>query len=202
MNIRHPPPHRRQPRRLLAWRGARGLTLVELLMGLLLMSVVLTIAAPGFQNFTKRTRVDLQITDLRSAMDYARAESLRRGVRVVVCSVLKVNAAAGAACSQGRNAWGPSRNVMVFVDNVHVAGNIVGKVDGDDIMLRLWEPPEDADQSTVYAFANWIAFTPQGRVISDKTSGVWGGIKICQAPYGRQLVLNSIGRLAENEVTC
>ena len=184
-------------------RGAHGLTLVEMLVGLLVMSVLLTIAVPSFQDIGKRTRLDLQVADLRSALDYARAEAARRGVRVVVCSVGNKKEAR-FICADGRKAWGSKRDVIAFVDNVHLAGNEVAKVDaGVDQILRRWEPPEDAVVTTTYVFGGWVAFTPQGRVVADTADGnVWGGIAICQAPYARKLELNGIGRVAEKRETC
>lgn len=203
MNLRHPSPHLRQPRRLPCWRGASGLTLIELLMGLLLMSVVLTIAVPSFKDFGKRTRLDIHVSDLESALNYARSEAARRGVRVAVCSSRNWQQYKPRCAAKEGLIWADTRGWVAFVDHVHVAGNDPGQMDGDDVLLRSWDPAPGSDTTRVSHFGSYFAFSPQGRVFSDTAAGdIFGGLEICQEPYGRKIVLNGIGRVTVTKVAC
>ena len=50
----------------------RGLTLVELIIGLAILAVLLSLASPSFQRFTNRQIIRHQLWELRRALELAR----------------------------------------------------------------------------------------------------------------------------------
>jgi type IV fimbrial biogenesis protein FimT len=155
-----PPPARPTARRGVALSGARlaaagqhGLTLLEVLIGLVLLGIVLAMAAPGFDDLMGRTRLATQTSALTSSLSYARSEAIRRGSRVTVCKSADPNAAT-PACSTTAN-W--ADGWLVFADNV-AAGGSLGVLDSGDTLLRIGEPLPNAKVSAAPALANWVSF--------------------------------------------
>jgi type IV fimbrial biogenesis protein FimT len=67
-------------------RGFSGFTLIELLVTLAIAAIAVAIAIPNFTAFVQNNRLVMQANDLVSALNYARSEAIKRGVRVSVCS--------------------------------------------------------------------------------------------------------------------
>lgn len=63
-----------------------GMTLVELLITIVVLSILLALGVPGLQNFIKSTRVSAQANDLVVAIQLARSEAVKRGTRGVICA--------------------------------------------------------------------------------------------------------------------
>jgi type IV fimbrial biogenesis protein FimT len=175
----------------------RGLTLVEALVGIALLSIVLAIAAPDFQQFGRSTRVAAQTAELRSALVYARSESMRRGVRVVVCRTADPTAST-PACDDAA-AW--SDGWLVFVDNAHLAGNAAGVIDGADQPIRIGEPVPNTEATEDGTFGPWVSFSPQG-LVRTAAGPAAGSLLLCQSPHGRRLSLNAVGLLSVVEEAC
>ena len=173
------------------------MTLIELMVGVSILAITLALAAPSFTQWGRSTRVVTQGADIQNALAYARSESLRRGVRVTICSS-SVPRAATPACSTTAN-W--ANGWLVFVDNVQVAGNAAGTLDGTDTVLRIGDT---LTGSTVTAGGNigaWIAHTPQGLL---RTAGgaAAGSLLVCNAPYARRVTVTAAGHAVSATETC
>ena len=170
-------------------RAAGGFTLIELLVAIAILAVVVGMAAPSFKSFGANTRVANQATELQAALAYARSESVKRGVRVSLCLTASTTAAspscsAAAALSSG---W------LVFVDNVQIAGNVAGVVDGTDTLLRVVEPATSSAVTASVALGGGLAYSPQG-LLRTFDSVAPGNIVICQSPSSRTITLNLYGQ--------
>ena len=62
----------------------RGLTLVELLTALVILSVLVSLAAPSFSRMLTEQRLRQATNELRISMVTARAEAIKRGETVAV----------------------------------------------------------------------------------------------------------------------
>ncbi|WP_246326992.1 pilus assembly FimT family protein [Burkholderia guangdongensis] len=71
----------------IAGREVRGFTLVELMIVLALLAGLGVAAAPAFEQWRMRERVDARSRMLLGALAFARAEAARLGVRVALCRV-------------------------------------------------------------------------------------------------------------------
>ncbi len=65
-----------------AGRTARGFTLVELLVGMAVASLLAMVAVPSFAEITARMRLEGAMSSLGSDIQYARSEALRRRATV------------------------------------------------------------------------------------------------------------------------
>jgi type IV fimbrial biogenesis protein FimT len=67
-------------------RKLQGLTLIELLVTLAIVTLLVTVGVPMFQQLTASARARSDVTKFQSALYLARSEAVKRGQNVVVCS--------------------------------------------------------------------------------------------------------------------
>ena len=71
--------------RLQGVRRARGFTLVELMVVLVIVGVILVIAAPGFSTLTQRTRLKSYANEVVASIYLARSEAIKRNGQMTLC---------------------------------------------------------------------------------------------------------------------
>ena len=62
-----------------------GFTLIELMMGILLVGILVAVAAPNLSRFLNNQGMIAQTRRFKAALEYARSEAVARSVSVVVC---------------------------------------------------------------------------------------------------------------------
>lgn len=67
------------------YRRARGFTLIELLVTVTVSAILLGISVPNFRTFIQNNRIASITDDFVIAINQARTEALKRGVRVYLC---------------------------------------------------------------------------------------------------------------------
>ncbi|KND59658.1 Tfp pilus assembly protein FimT [Candidatus Burkholderia verschuerenii] len=152
----------------------RGFTLIELCAVLAVMAILAVFATPSFVAWHVRDQVDARARALFSTLSLARAEAMRRGVRVTLCRIDAARRclASGKACDNGATDW--SCGWGVFVDR-----------DGAPMLLRMqpaMTPIAIAGTSTELSFT-----PPSGQVI--------GGFRSFDfAPRGADAASNAAAR--------
>lgn len=93
--------------------GRRGFTLVELLIVLGVGSILLAIAVPGYGFLMNTSRLAAVTNDLVTALQLARSEAVKRGMRVTVCKTGDAGTVPSAcdATANWHEGW------LVFVDD-------------------------------------------------------------------------------------
>jgi type IV fimbrial biogenesis protein FimT len=169
----------------------QGMTLVELIVTLAIMSILLAIAIPGYANFMNFNRLVALTNDLASSLQLARSEAIRRGVRTTVCKSSNPMDAAPACDSSGN--W--QQGWLVFVD-----GGTKGVVDDGDPILRVHGGVAEAG-ITASNFSTHASFLPSGG--SQGPSGLGNGtFYVCVAASRRSIIINSIGRMRIAKGSC
>ena len=90
-------------------RRPRGLTLIELMIGMAVAVILMSLAAPSFRQALGKSRLSSTASELTGAVQLARAEAIRNNRRVTLCRSVD-----GSACSNATSTW---PGWIVFVDS-------------------------------------------------------------------------------------
>lgn len=166
--------------------GARGFTMVELMVTLVVLAVLLAVAAPGMSTFVSTSRLRATQGELVSALTLARSEATKRGAPVVVEALSPVT---GREFSAG---W------RVFVD-----ANDNGVYDTGEVLIRNYPSVPGSQRFGTVSGVTTAAFTSRGFL----KSGAAVDFRLCgQAGQtaGYRILLEPIGLadVSEDGTTC
>jgi type IV fimbrial biogenesis protein FimT len=88
-----------------------GITIVELVISLAVVSVLVTTGVPAFSNFIQSNRLSDSAFDLFGTINLARSEAVKRRTRVVLCRTGNPDAAT-PSCGGSANTW--TKGWLVF----------------------------------------------------------------------------------------
>ncbi len=126
-------------------RPASGFTLVELLVSIAVLAVILGIAVPSFMSTMANSRLTGAANELLAAIQQARMEALRRGMRVTLCP-----------SDDGANCAGNWNDGWIMFTDPSAGGPAVDA--GSAILARGAGLPADIQISG----GGFISFTPDG----------------------------------------
>ena len=150
----------------------RGFTLLELMTGLTVAAVLVTIGVPSLRDFTLRQRIVTSGQDLQLDMTLARQEAVTRATPVTVCT-----SANGTTCSAA--GWSAQR--IVFADV-----NSNGVIDAGDEPIK-YAAPLNTGISAASA-VNAVTFDATGAV------GAAAQVTLCHTGFiGRVLSIRRTG---------
>jgi type IV fimbrial biogenesis protein FimT len=160
-----------------------GVTLMEMVVVLAIISILFAIAVPGYAYLASTNRIAAATNDLVTSLQLARSEAIRRATRVTVCK--SDSATYGApSCNTGA-AW--QDGWIVFVD-----GGGKGVIDATDEILRVEGPVHVT--FTTSNFKTYVSYLGHGR--SQGPNGLaTGSFTLCVAGIQRKLILNNTGRI-------
>lgn len=164
---------------------ARGFTLIELMVTLILLSVMLTLAAPSFMTFQRNAELTSASNSFVAALSAARAEAMKRQLRTFVVPLSGTNWASG---------W------RVFVDaNSDVVSGSISAGAGDTIVSEQGALPASVgvtassfpvDGTTAYVMFNGSgSMTDIDRTFADRS------IELTNGTESRRVVANPSGRM-------
>jgi len=159
----------------------RGFTLIELLVTLSIAAILLTVAVPNFIMFVQNTRLTSQANDLVTALNYARSEAIKRGVRITVCG-----RASNTACA-GTTNW--DSGVLVFVD---VDGD--GTVGAGETVLQVRQTLEGGNTLRAGASTH-ITYQSSGFRSDPGGNDIFSLCDSRGALSGRSIAINPQGRV-------
>lgn len=128
----------------------KGYSLIELLVGLALLSLLASLGLPAYTHLLRELRSDAEAQLLLGLLQLARAEAMQRNRSVLLCK------ASGSACS---SSGGWEQGLLIFVD-----GNGNGSYDAADTLLHVEQPLSRRSQiSGNGALVNRISINALGR---------------------------------------
>jgi type IV fimbrial biogenesis protein FimT len=164
--------------------ASTGFTMIELMVVITVVAILGMIAIPSFTYITTANRIASQINGLLGDIQYARAEAIKEGLSVGVCSSTD-----GLTCS-GSNIW--TTGWIVFADS---AGN--GTVAANEPVLRVQTALTGSNSLSADNTTNYIVFNRDGFAF-----GLPGTVTFSLHSPGavqqwtRCLSVNIVGRLA------
>lgn len=164
----------------------QGVTLVELIVTVSILSILATMAIPSFNMLVTNNRVASYANRFIGSLMLARSEAAIRGRRVVVCK-----SSDGANCVTTGN-W--AQGWIVFVDTDNDA-----TVDSGEDILRVQSALASGFTLTGDTnVANYISYSSdgRGRLINGNTQN--GTISLCTTGSQRAITLNAVGRAKIN----
>lgn len=188
----------------------KGFTLAEVVITILILGILAAMAAPSFRDVIRSNRLTSGANAFLGALNYARSEAVNRNQRVVVCK-----SDDGQRCNTSRTV-GYEQGWMVFVDKDDDA--IFDSAGGDDYdeetgdkLLRVQDalPGETTltSDSTRNSLNDYVAYMGDGRTRAANGRVQNGCLELIDAPEsdnpsGRQILINTIGRVRVEEGTC
>jgi type IV fimbrial biogenesis protein FimT len=177
---------------MISHRNARpptaGFTLIELMITISIAAILLAIGIPSFRYVTSANRASSEINGLLGDMQFARAEAIRQGLSVTVCS----KAAASLTCS-GSTSW--ETGWLVFQDS-----GVIGTVDGTEAanLLKVQGAFSGTDTLTADNTVKFVTFNRDGFALSLPNAGVALTLQTSpvNAQYTRCLSLTIVGALS------
>lgn len=154
----------------------RGLTLAELMIGVAVVAIVLSIGTPSFYDAVRTNRVAGLSNDVITAMHVARSEAVKLGQTVRICTSTN-----GTSCA-GSSAW--------------QSGWIV--LDSGNNVVRSW-PAANTDL-TLTGPAAAIQYLATGFVSASATFQLRTNSGTCE--QGRDIVLSVTGHPSVNSASC
>lgn len=162
-----------------------GFTLLELTITLLIISLILTIALPGFSHQIQSNHTRSATLDLLESINHARTLAISHGQRATI-----------------RNRGGWEQGWQVFIDK-----NNNGLFDEDDVLLQERQASDRIKISGNRWVADYMSFIPSGesRLVGRNNGGGFqaGTLTLCPAAPGAgyKLVLARSGRLRMETIT-
>ncbi len=166
---------------------AKGLTLIELMITMALISIVLVLGIPSFQEIVKSNRLAVANNALVGSLNFSRSEAIMRNMRVTVCK-----SATGTACTsdgsweQGWIVFTDSNNNTTYesaADSILLVQDVIG---GNLTMVG------DTDVS------NYVSYVARGSTQLGDGGVQSGSIKTCDGGSGgtgRRLNIAPTGRV-------
>jgi type IV fimbrial biogenesis protein FimT len=159
----------------------RGLSLIELLVSLLILSIVLGMAMPNFASLLHSISSDVTMRKLASAIQVGRSAAITNSATVTLC-----RSQDGLACG---GAW--QEGVLIFTD-----GNRNRIIDDDDLLVRYVKLPNSEGHIRFRAFQNkqYLQLSSLGFTHSQN-----GNFTYCpfsgEGKFARQLIVNRAARM-------
>lgn len=172
---------------VVSYRLARGFTVLELMVAVSVMSILLSIGVPAFNDVVRNNQISAASSNMVAALTLARSEAMKRGTRVSLCA-----AAGPTACSASNEDW--NNGWIVFADDFGAAG----VMDEADSPLQFWTAPPDGVAVTTNAAS--VSFTRRARAEFARAFTVTK--RGCSGNQRRLVDVNIAGRISLARQAC
>ena len=184
---------------------ARGFTVYELLITMLIIGIILSIGVPSMTVFTQNSRITGTANDLHASFQLGRSEAARSKTNIMICASANSMDAAAACGGTFNDGW------IIFVDE----NNDQARDAPAEVVLRAHPAVDDSINITTNAGADYFAFAPSGlgrgdigglpslqtaRICDERgnapaAAGDSAARILVVTPVGRAIVLRDIARI-------
>jgi type IV fimbrial biogenesis protein FimT len=165
-----------------------GFTLLELMLVIGIAGLILTLGIPSFMDSVKSNRLTTRTNELVTALNFARSESIKRGLRITVCK-----STTGSSCLTTGSNW--TAGWIVFTDQ----NNNAAYDSASETLLRVQANlASNITMNATTNIANYVSYVASGRsqLIAGGTQA--GTIQVCDDRTGNvgiNLLINTVGRV-------
>lgn len=137
----------------------KGVTLLEILITLALISVLAAWAVPSFQNSLRNSAIQTITADFLSTLSFARAEAIRLKQTIIICPSEN-----GTTCTES-NSW--ENGWLIYADKNN--SNTLDSPDGEPELLKTFSGSEASAISLRPStdLGTPIQFDTQGKIVTD-----------------------------------
>ncbi len=172
-----------------------GFTLIELMVTMIVAVIVLTVGIPAFSAFVKNNRLVTVTNALIGAMNLARSEAIKRGIRVTLCK-----SGDGSGCSVIGN-W--EQGWIVFTDP---NDNATYDNATETLLLAHESISNNVTMTGNGNVADYVSYVASGQVRLTNGGFQLGNITICDdrsGNVGNRIVISRTGRVRlDKQITC
>jgi type IV fimbrial biogenesis protein FimT len=174
---------------------SRGFTIIELMVTMGVVAIMLSVAVPSISSMVKGNRLSTQINMVMADIHLARSESVKRGVRVIMCRSANPNITT-PACGGTTQDW--STGYLIFTgedgNNTYQAGT--------DTLIRRGQPAQDGvDMHTSSTWNNTLEINPSG-TLNEGGTAIMAVCDERNEEYGKQITipLSGIPRMKSSNI--
>lgn len=171
----------------------KGVTLIELMVGIAILMVIMAIAVPSFQSAIAASALRSATNDLLTAINQTRSTAAKIGRRATMC--MSANGTQCATTGNWQQGW------VVFSDISHSGTD--ANVDAGDTVNFVY-PAINNEIAIVGAagFTQYISYSPSGQGKTNTGAFLAGRIRVCStssaladSARARDLVMSFSGRV-------
>lgn len=162
--------------------------MVELLVGLLILSILLAIGVPSFNQFIASNRLTAYTNDMLSTLTLARSEAIKRNGREVLCK-----SADGETCA-GAGGW--NQGWIVFAD----ANNNANRDAGEPVVYKMPALQSGYTFDGVNGFISSVSYDSQGGLTQTGTFTLCPPVPAASG-QGQEIVVSASGRPRASRIT-
>jgi len=138
---------------------ARGFTLLEVMVGLVLAAVIASMAVPAFQSLIVSTRTDTRAANWIAVLNLLRSEAIKRNQQVSLCPSVS-----GVSCDYQLN-W---RDGWIMFTDANRSGDIEPATEQ---ILAVGEALADGDVLLATKHKDWFGYRGDGAAVGNSGSG-------------------------------
>lgn len=134
------------------YKNQRAFSLIELIATVVIMAIIFALAAPPFQQLIQNNRTAAVAEDMMGAINFARAEALRRGGYVSLC-----------ASNNGTSCTGSWEDGMIVVADAATSEGAAPSVNEGGV-LRVWQAFGEQANFSEASSRTYVRYLGSGRM--------------------------------------
>lgn len=162
----------------------QGFTLIELIIGVVIASILFAYGVPAYQNFIRQSRLTGGVNNFVTALNQARAEAVKRGRAVTICTSVDAN-----SCTAGDYADG----WIVFAEAGLDVGSL-GARSADEELISVDEGVGADFDLNGSGIGTALSFLPDG---TGTQSGFFVLCHEADINFSRAVFINAMGRVVQ-----